>query len=920
MDVDESTGQIVRVDDDDPVAQLSILGLREANAISNRRNNNQNSKPPPSSKSKKKKSKTIETNDVNTSDYTDSSDEEEIEQDKTLGYVCEDADELAISFISKEEFDIHEGRRKLTVFVSGTHMGVDPRTYSPLARTSLYGHRSGYACLLQKGLWFPNELNNKVLDLTIGDIQIKIILNNNYTPSTRFCLHLKRKVCGRWKGVPPKPNAKGEIEEKFLEFNTIDLVKCGSYFNVSSFGGKTGGASSSGWKRVRELPIFIGPVWIWLLDLQGEDYAIKRIAREIFYKNGRYDVKPIHVFNQLRNIKAQPSVIKHLSYLIYNVLLQILCGIINLIDSGGINCKNLKRDYSFQWPLLPTLVDPTIATLRLATKESKTYVFVDIYMYMLLFMINIIYYLHIYANIIDIYACFFRKTTVTELIEEEFFPDARAFFRYKREIKAEVNKVVKEYFTTNKNALKRQSKPKFFGLKQKLYNYYFKKDKKTQKDNICDLKISQADLADQIPRFTQRCQYCKINQADLAAMKLRPPTDTNYVIFKPGYRDIKFNKPYPLANGANDLQGDPADIGNIRYVEMGGMGANEDCIRILQYFYRSILNYIDTPPYIPDFTLKIGAIHGTRVKPNYRLLFYGFASYLKLNVVLLPHDTQARQEITKNTRDKWYSKQLLSLKLLNQIFYQDSEGAEKKFMNLSLNGGDKIIKFLRKDENLTSRDCWLLRAMQSVTNVHHEYAGWSCMGLRWGPWRDAEMPRPPQALNSHDHEWMFNLIHTIKPNECLLTLKAIQVIATRITSLLVCDINSRQEEDGAFYVKCILSMLDLASKGDINKWHQTLMPIVTENLQLFDDRNVKQCLNILNYTTISISECLRAVSKLSDFDFNWVIRNKYVHQMWLTYFYAVIIALIDYIRLFESGLDDLCNYLQYAQEHNLLCM
>ena len=413
-----------------------------------------------------------------------------------------------------------------------------------------------------------------------------------------------------------------------------------------------------------------------------------------------------------------------------------------------------------------------------------------------------------------------------------------------------------------------------------------------------------------------------MNNSELAAMNKATPASEMHLIFKAGFSDIKFTKPYPLAHGADDSKQESVDIGRIRVVQMGDMSTNEDCTRILNYFFRSISGYVDRPPCVADFNIKISGIHNTRVKPSYRLIFFAFGVYCKLNVQILPHDIHTRAELTKNNRDKWLDKRQLSLKLLNRLFYQDSEGAEKKFMRLSLNGGKEILQFLRKNKALTTRNCWFLNSMEAVSNENYEESGWACLNTRWGVWRAPNAKRQENSSDvwKYEHQWMFNLINTIRPNECLLTIKVLQLVATRITSLLYCDNELTEQQDGLFFVDLILLMLNIDLKGDINTWHQSLMSIKMEDIRLCADRNVDKCLNILNYTTVQIGECLRTLSKLSDFDFKWVLRNKYVHQMWLTYLYAVLISLIDYIRLFETGLGDLSNYLQYSPQQEILCM
>ena len=393
---DENDNQIIELDPSDPAYRISMFGRQEGAELARRRkedkkrnnknhksHSKQNTRSTSTSKKSKSKPRSKATIKEPTSEYTASSDDEEAELDYTLGYEFADADEMAIEWIYKEVFDTIEEARKLTVFVSGTNNGVDPRTYSPLARTCLYGHRSGFACILQKGMWFSDELNDKTLDIRMGDIRIKAISNGNYTILTKFYLIVKRKECGQWKGKAPPTDENGDYVINYLKIDKHDLKKGSSYFNIPKFGGKTGSAESSGWKNLRDLPIFMGQLRIWFLDQnQTEDEeaeeTMRRIGRELWVDNGRYAVQPIHVFNQLRDIKAQPSAIKHLTFMIYHVLLQIECGIVHLMQYGGFDYDTLTTNYDFPWAIFPTLIDPTIAAFRLATQKSKSYVFFDI--------------------------------------------------------------------------------------------------------------------------------------------------------------------------------------------------------------------------------------------------------------------------------------------------------------------------------------------------------------------------------------------------------------------------------------------------------------------------------------------------------------------------------------------------------------
>ena len=389
-----------------------------------------------------------------------------------------------------------------------------------------------------------------------------------------------------------------------------------------------------------------------------------------------------------------------------------------------------------------------------------------------------------------------------------------------------------------------------------------------------------------------------------------------YATFTNGITDPKLNKPFYLCDGAgND---NTPNLGEIDFVPMGGIDTNVDAQILLNFFYRSTTLSIKRTPYIPDFNLKITSIKKSYIKREYRLLIYAYGAYLKCNVRLNPNDKHTRDEMTKNDAIKWIDKLRYKPEIVNNVFYDNSSAAARKIDVLARHGaGQTIMEYLRKSDNLNSDNQWFVRALDII--AHNCDKGWTIFKRYFNLWKEEEVPQNSFQSRAKN-EWMFNLIHYVKANECLCVIKALEIVGSRIVTHINNKAQAITPQDGTFLVKSIKLMLDLVAKGNINGCYEAFMPLFIDSVELCDDIDAQSCLNVVQNTTIIIGETLRVLGNLSDFDFEWLLRNKYVHQCWVTYFNAAFLALLDAIFTFEDNLGNLCEYSSKLSDHSTFGM
>ena len=507
----------------------------------------------------------------------------------------------------------------------------------------------------------------------------------------------------------------------------------------------------------------------------------------------------------------------------------------------------------------------------------------------------------------------FRQVYLAEFEDDDWYSNVSAFkkqiARYKKDLDASLAK----YFKTRKNEQKTKSKPKWYGLTPAQHKQYFKLSNVNS-----NVTITQSDLAYPIRQWSREFLYTKFTKIDFKKMGNVGEIDTKYLMFTDDSKDRKFNKLFYLTNAIdNNILNE--NFNQVSYVSIGGVDKNEQCVRALNYFFRSTIMSIERQPYVPDLQLQIDELHGSFIKPDYRVLMYGFAGYLKLNVRINSSDIENRNKLMKDDKTRWHDKKNHTKELLQQIFYDDNHGAARKLVNLNDSCMKTILQYLRKENDLNDTNCWFIRVMEQLA-ASYQY-GWDEMLKYFNVWRYCYSQRDPDdVLDSDNNKWLFNLIDYIKPNECICTIKSIGCAVTRIISYIRCLDNWRTDEDGLFFIKCIILILDLQSKGDIYGCSNRFTSSFYDNIEFIEDRNAQKAFETLKNVTTSIGEIIRVIGNLSAFDFELLIQDKYVHQCWLTYLYAAFVGLADYIQQFESVLPQVFKYLNHLDEQDSLGM
>ena len=117
-------------------------------------------------------------------------------------------------------------------------------------------------------------------------------------------------------------------------------------------------------------------------------------------------------------------------------------------------------------------------------------------------------------------------------------------------------------------------------------------------------------------------------------------------------------------------------------------------------------------PYVPDVKLRILDIHGSKIKPAYRVLTLAFGAYLKLNIRVNAGDSVSIEKLTENDRERWYDKVNIDNTILKQLFFESTDSAGKKFMLLATNNTAKlIIEHLRHDVNINNNNSWFVESL-----------------------------------------------------------------------------------------------------------------------------------------------------------------------------------------------------------------
>ena len=194
-------------------------------------------------------------------------------------------------------------------------------------------------------------------------------LADNCVTSTKFSIQVKRNVAFAFGGEKPED----ENLSNYIDFDSEELEEYYSYFNVPAFGFKTINQDTGGTKNVRGYPHLLGYVAMWVLGKHGgskKRQLIRRISREVFLKNSRYDVRPADIAYQIRNWQVPPSVHKQFVKILFCFAGQVRCCVVNLVNTGCID-YNTGTMYFEKWPITPNIIDPIMAHYRLGTQKKR---------------------------------------------------------------------------------------------------------------------------------------------------------------------------------------------------------------------------------------------------------------------------------------------------------------------------------------------------------------------------------------------------------------------------------------------------------------------------------------------------------------------------------------------------------------------
>ena len=160
------------------------------------------------------------------------------------------------------------------------------------------------------------------------------------------------------------------------------------------------------------------------------------------------------------------------------------------------------------------------------------------------------------------------------------------------------------FLKNNPNQARLQESSDWYGLHSKKYEKYFNFD-----SPVNGFNIEQDEKADKIPTYSGNHSFVRFTQADYDECRKQPLMINKYCMFTNGKKDNKFNKSFYLAHGGDDNGENPnIDTGNVIMVSVGQTDNDEDCLRSLQYFFRSTSLSIKRKPYVPDLTLKLSDI------------------------------------------------------------------------------------------------------------------------------------------------------------------------------------------------------------------------------------------------------------------------------------------------------------------------
>ena len=417
----------------------------------------------------------------------------------------------------------------------------------------------------------------------------------------------------------------------------------------------------------------------------------------------------------------------------------------------------------------------------------------------------------------------------------------------------------------------------------------------------------------QLPIIKNKSRYIRLNQTDYKSIGKVSKTTYHYGRLK--IKDPKFNGNLPLNKPQTDSKNNEFH-GDVKWVELGDIDDDDADSNVELYnLFRAIKIPIDRQPYVPDFSFKIGEMHNTGLRLYIRCLLYGIGCVVKCNVILNPNQKDQRKLMIKDNEKHWYETKQLSKDSLFDLFFNQYGSSHNLAKHVcKINFIDDMIEFLVKNKNMNVNSHWLL----SANTVIDFNDGYKSLLSFLGVWRHPGDGRDEEE-ESND-KYMFDLLNYIHCNEGLCTIKCIQVVASRIATILASATEERRDDDGLTIVQCIELILQLCKKGDISAWHEAFMPLPGYILNYDKEEHLKTALNKLHVSTTVIQEALRVIGDLGAFDFNYVITHNKLHKIWFVYFMWALIALLNNLAIYQATLPPIMKHIYSVSQHSRFCM
>ena len=307
------------------------------------------------------------------SDYDESSEDED-ENGGILGTAFGAADNAVIKFITQQEYEeemANGDSEAILIFESGSPMSSTDSKIPPQAVTSLYSSNinCGIVTVLHRGLWMP-DCNGAIIDTSVGDLPSKLLFHGDYSTLARPYLPVPREWGVKWLKATTKTQWDGAAEN-VMDWEPELIENYHNHLLASGVQGKTKEQHGKTTKRLFPLSMHYGPILLFLFDFYEQTAALRRIIRLIMKPGGIYDLLPVTVANNLRNIKEQPDAIKDVMNQIYCNHFQRVASIVANIKSGKIDYNTCTIKSNVKWTFIPNVLDPKSGRLQCCTNERK---------------------------------------------------------------------------------------------------------------------------------------------------------------------------------------------------------------------------------------------------------------------------------------------------------------------------------------------------------------------------------------------------------------------------------------------------------------------------------------------------------------------------------------------------------------------